>query len=351
MALQDGARITLRSELKEVYVICAVSDSYPAITFQARQFLKYERTERIQPPLVADVFLVDVVAEMLATPLRFLSYLNRRVNYHEKILTPDELGVLAVHLRENLWIDDNTDMLAILDQATHDLDAAMMVRRAGMPGEATPEGILKRLPPTVVGKIVRQVEAEPNPAAIEIGLMLLKLGGGVIRQVDAAVSGWRKQPNAKHMYGMSLSISGLDAGLTILANRIPQTQAETYLANNCLVRKYESRTTTWYGVLLDARDFATLRHAVVISYPWETDKELELAIGRYPAKEEALAVTRDSSRIDHLQKWANISYTIVRLHYSSPNSPCDPNTSVTWRFDESAFAGRAFASMEKSPIP
>ena len=236
------------------------------------------------PHLVADVFLVDVVAEMLATPLRFLSYLNRRVNYHEKILTPDELGVLAVHLRENLWIDDSTDMLAILDQATYDLDAAMMVRRAGMPGEATPEGILKRLSPTVVGKVVAQVEAEPHPAAIEIGLILLKLGEGVIRQIDAAVNGWRRQPNAQHMHGMSLSISGLDAGLTIQANRIPQAKAETYLANNCLVRKYESRATTWFGVLLDARDFATLRHAVVISYPWEPDKELARAIGRYPAK-------------------------------------------------------------------
>ena len=288
LTLEDGERITLRDELKEVYVVCAVSDSYPALTFQARQFLNYERTERIQPPLVADVFLVDVVAEMLATPLRFLSYLNRRVNYHEKILTPDELGVLAVHLRDNLWIDDSTDMLAILDQATYDLDAAMMVRRAGMPGAATPEGILKRLSPTVVGKVVAQVEAEPNPAAIEIGLMLLKLGEGVIRQIDAAVNGWRRQPNAKHMHGMSLSISGLDAGLTIQANRIPQAQAETYLANNCLVRKYESRASTWFGVLLDARDFATLRHAVVISYPWEPDKELARAIGRYPAKKKRL---------------------------------------------------------------
>ena len=157
-----------------------------------------------------------------------------------------------------------------------------------MPGAATPEGILKRLSPTVVGKIVAQVDAEPNPAAIEIGLMLLKLGEGVIRQIDAAVNGWRRQPNAKHTYGMSLSISGLDAGLTIQANRIPQAQAETYLANNCLVRKYESRASTWFGVLLDARDFATLRHAVVISYPWAPDKELARAIGRYPAKKKRL---------------------------------------------------------------
>ena len=288
LALEDGKRITLRDELKEVYVVCVVSDSYPALTFQARQFLDYERTERIQPPLVADVFLVDVVAEMLATPLRFLSYLNRRVNYHEKILTPDELGVLAVHLRENLWIDDSTDMLAILDQATYDLDAAMMVRRAGVPGAATPEGILKRLSSTVVGKVVAQVEAGPNPAAIEVGLVLLKLREGTIRQIDAAVNRWRKQRNARHMHGMSLSISGLDAGLTIQANRTPQTQAETYLANNCLVRKYESRATTWFGVLLDSCDFATLRHAVVIRYPWQPDEDLARAVGQYPAKRKQL---------------------------------------------------------------
>ena len=288
LALDDGRRITLRDELKEVYVLCIVSDSYPAITFQAHQFLKYERTERIQPPLVADVFLVDVTAEMLATPLRFLSYLNRRVNYHEKILTPDELGVLAVHLRENLWIDDSMDMLAILDQSTPDLDAAMMVRRAGMSGDPTPEGVLKRLAHTVVGKIIAQVEAEPHPAAMEIGLMLLKLGEGLVRQIDAAVDGWRRQPNAKHMHGISLSISGLDAGLTIQANRLPQAQAEVYIANNCLVRKYESRASTWFGILLDARDFTTMRHAVVISYPWQPDKELARAIGRYPAKKTPL---------------------------------------------------------------
>ena len=285
---EDGIRITVRGELKEVYVVCAVSDSYPALTFQARHFLNYETTERIQPPLVADVFLIDVLAEMLPTPLRFLSYLNRRANYHKKILAPDELGVLAVHLRENLWIDNDTDMLAILEQGTYDLNVAMMVRRAGMPGKATPDGVLKRLARTVVGRIVAQVEAEPHPAAMEIGLMLLKLGEGVIQQIDAAIDGWRRQPNAKHMYGVSLSISGADAGLTIQANRLPQAQAETYLGNNCLVRKYESRVTTWFGVVLDARDFATLRHAVVISYPWQPDKELAGAIGRFPAKRKQL---------------------------------------------------------------
>ena len=284
LALEDGIRLTVGSDLKEVYVVCAVADAYPALTFQASHFLEYKTTERIQPPLVADVFLIDVVAEMLATPLRFLSYLNRRVNYHKKIVAPDELAVLAVHLRENLWVEKDTDMLAILAQGTWDLDVAMMVRRAGMSGKATPDGSLTRLGHTVVGGIVEQIEAKPDRAAIELGLMLLKLGEGLIEQIDAAVDEWRRQRDRNRMHGLSLSIRGADAGLTILANRLGQAKAEKHLAGTCVVRKYESRVTTWYGMVLDGSDCRTLRHAVVISYGWEPDEEVANAMGRFPAR-------------------------------------------------------------------
>ncbi|MCY4057971.1 MAG: hypothetical protein OXG44_08210, partial [Gammaproteobacteria bacterium] len=250
----------------------------------ASQFLRYKRTDRIQPPLIADVFLIDVIAEMLGTPLYFLSYLNRRVNYHEKIVTPDELGVLAVHLRENLWIDRETDMLAILDQVTPDLDLAMMVRRTGLPGKATPDGILTRMAGTVVGKVVAQIEREPNPAALELGLLLLKLGEDMIQMVDEAIEGWRRQESRKGGHAMSMLMGNLDAGLTIQANRLPLAKASNYLANMCQVRKYEGRVSTWFGMVLGGRDLSTVRHAVVIKYEWEPDEELAAAVSRFPAK-------------------------------------------------------------------
>ena len=284
LRLASGRRLAVGRELKEVYVVCAVSDSYAALTFQASHFLRYERTDRIQPPLVADVFLIDVMAEMLATPLYFLSYLNRRVNYYEKIVTPDELGVLAVHLRENLWIDRNTDMLAILDQVTPDLDLAMMVRRGGMPGKATPDGILTRMGSTVVGKVVAQIEREPNPAALELGLMLLKLGEDVVQMVDEAVERWRKQESRKGGHALSMLMRNLDVGLTIQANRLPLAKGRNYLANMCHVRKYESQVSTWLGMVLDGQDFSTLRHAVVVNYEWERDEDLAAAVARFPAK-------------------------------------------------------------------
>ena len=116
-----------------------VSDHYPALAVQAREFLKYEKGETIQAPLVADVFLIDVLAEMLPSPLLLLSYVNRRVNYGERITSIQELTILAYHLRHNLWIDDKTDMVMLADDIAIELDTAMTVRREGIEGPSTPE--------------------------------------------------------------------------------------------------------------------------------------------------------------------------------------------------------------------
>ncbi|WFU73705.1 nuclease-related domain-containing protein [Bradyrhizobium sp. CB2312] len=78
----EGNEIALPS-LKQVYPICAVSDHYPALSFQARQFLSFKTTSVIQTPLVCDVFFIDVVTEFLETPLRFLSYLELRARAGE----------------------------------------------------------------------------------------------------------------------------------------------------------------------------------------------------------------------------------------------------------------------------
>jgi hypothetical protein len=78
---------------------------------------------------------------MLASPLRFLSYLNRRVNYGHRVLSNNELAILGFHLRQNLWIEAGMDMMVIADDYALDLDTAMMVRREGLDGDQTPKDI------------------------------------------------------------------------------------------------------------------------------------------------------------------------------------------------------------------
>ncbi len=79
--LGDGFRFTSQSkgELKfsikptHIFPICVVSDHYPALSAQARQFLKIRSTKVVQNPIVSDVFFIDVLSEILDTPLHFLN--------------------------------------------------------------------------------------------------------------------------------------------------------------------------------------------------------------------------------------------------------------------------------------
>jgi hypothetical protein len=83
------------------------------------------QTDVIQPPLVLDVFALDALTEMLSSPLRFLSYVNRRTGYTEQLLATHETVILSYHLRHNLWVENNVDLLMLSDDLSVDLDVAM----------------------------------------------------------------------------------------------------------------------------------------------------------------------------------------------------------------------------------
>ena len=61
----DKNELKIGRKYKEIYIFCIVSDHYPALTFQAQQFLKFQTTDNIMPPFVMDVFLLDIMTEML----------------------------------------------------------------------------------------------------------------------------------------------------------------------------------------------------------------------------------------------------------------------------------------------
>jgi len=128
----DGREVALPRELKEIYVFCVVADHYPALSFQARQFLKTTAAPRVHPPLVMDVFTIDAMTEMLQSPLHFLSYVNRRANYADQLLASQELTILAYHLKQNLWINPEVNLMHLGDDFSAGLDVAMAARRAGL---------------------------------------------------------------------------------------------------------------------------------------------------------------------------------------------------------------------------
>jgi hypothetical protein len=158
--------INIPQAIKEIYVLCVISDHYPALSFQARQFLKFEATDTIPPPFVLDIFTLDAMTEMLDSPLLMLSYVDRRAKYFDKLMATHELTILSYHLKKNLWINEEHDMVMLSDDISADLDLAMLVRRDGIPGKRTPDGILTRFADTSLGRIVKRIEKKPDPGVM-----------------------------------------------------------------------------------------------------------------------------------------------------------------------------------------
>ena len=129
----ESRTVVVPRTLKEVNIVCVVADHYPTLSFQAREFLRYASEGVIRPPFVIDVFAMDVITEMLQSPLRFLSYVSRRVSYADKVLASHELIVLAYHLKKNLWVDDELTMVCLDDDISADLDIAMLRGATGYP--------------------------------------------------------------------------------------------------------------------------------------------------------------------------------------------------------------------------
>ena len=280
----SGNRIWLPERLKEIYIFCVVADHYPALSFQAHQFLKYETSSTIQAPFILDVFTLDAMAEMLEAPLSFLSYVNRRTNYHEKILAQHELTILSYHLKHNLWFDPKYSLVSLEDDFTVDLDLAMMVRREGVPGERTPDGILTRFGNTALGRIVRKIESKPDSGTIDLGFALLTLSEETVTNFSRKMEEMAqlaKQDGRHHDISMPMGETG--EGLTIHCNRDAPPFAAERLEAHCLMRKYAGKARRWFGICIWPGD-GELRFGINLDFSWESNSKMEALMASKPLR-------------------------------------------------------------------
>lgn len=277
----DGAKIDVSEKLKEIYIFCVVSDHYPALSFQARQYLKYESNSIIQPPFILDIFALDTMAEMLDTPLLFLSYANRRASYQEKIYAGHELTILSYHLKQNLWFDKSYGLIHLGDDFTADLDIAMMVRREGAPGPRTPDGILTRCKGTRIGEIINAIESRPDRGTINLGFGLLMLSERSVVNLSNAIDRMARQSelDGQH-HDLTMPMGEAGEGLTVHCNTYPMSIAGPRLRKHCLLRKYKARAARWYGLCLTPE--SSLRFGINFEFEWEPDAKMEEIIAAHP---------------------------------------------------------------------
>lgn len=271
----DGNELQITRDFQEIYPLCVVSDHYPALSFQSRNFLKYQTTLKIKPPFVMDIFLLDVLAEILSSPLYFLSYINRRVEYSERISSTNELTVLSYHLKQNLWIENDISMVQLGEDISADLDLAMLTRRNNAPGISTPEGILTKYKDTAFGRIINQIDQLDDSATIDLGFMILSLSGNTIEQVNDGINYLCEKHRADgDHHDLTLVIKDGATGLTIHCNNDNPSVSRLRLQSHCENRKYFCKANTWYGLCIDSLDGA-ISFGLGLNFGWIQSDEMD----------------------------------------------------------------------------
>jgi hypothetical protein len=279
---ESGKELNINREYKEIYPFCVISEHYPALSFQARQFLKFQETKNIKPPFVMDVFLLDVMTEMLQSPLYFLSYVNRRTSYGEKVLSAHELNILSYHLKQNLWVDDEHTKLIIEDDICVDLDVAMLVRRDGTPGSDTPEGILTKYKGTIFDQIIKDIDKLEHPATISLGFTLLSLSGNKIEVINNGIAELIKRGrNDSQNHDLTLAIIEGGVGLTIHCNDDHESVSLSHLESHCELRKYTQKANSWFGICIGQK-VPILRFIVNKEYEWVQSNEMDELVKDLP---------------------------------------------------------------------
>jgi hypothetical protein len=292
LVANDGNTISLKRTPSEIYIFCVLSEHYPALAFQTSQFLKIETTEIIKPPFIMDVFTLDAIAEMLNTPLYFLSYINRRVGYADRVTSTHELTILSYHLKQNLWIDPKYDMFQLGDDISMDLDVAMLARREGLPGKKSPDGILTRYANSSVGKLIKQIEYKEETASIDLGFMLLTLNEDTIKELSAGIDliCQRSATDGNH-HNVTIGVGEGKTGITIHASHDSDRWARERLLWHCERRKYAQRANTWYGLCLRPED-GDIRFGVSLDFLWTQSDEMDKVVADLPKGNQKLDIEK-----------------------------------------------------------
>jgi len=304
----NGTPINIPRKFSEIYIFCLLSDHYPSLSFQAQQFLKHKKTDTILPPFILDVFCLDVITEFLSSPLRFLSYINRRVLYTDKIFATHEIIILSYHLRKNLWIEEDIDQLYIDDSITADLDLSMLARRKGLPAPSIPAGILTKFKNSIIDKIITQIEALDEPAAIDLGFIIFTLNEDTINQINDGIEKISKRARYdRKPHDFTIGLDNGSSGLTIHCNYHPANISAQKLDYHCQRRKYISKSNTWFGFSINPDTFS-INVVTKLAYKWKKSEAMDKLIKSFSRISSNIKTSKKVGRNDPCPCGSGLKY-------------------------------------------
>jgi hypothetical protein len=268
----DGTPLVFAYAMTDIFIFCVVSDSYPALAYQTRHLLHTgQPVAGIATPLVTDIFLLDVLCEVLSRPLLFLSYVAVRARIGDQIVATHEIVILGFFLK-TAFPGGGKELLALQDDVGIDLDIAMAARRTGMPGASIPPGLLPVLASPRLNRLMTDIERMEEPATVDFAFLLLSMGIRSIEDFSPAYEQMFEAGSGLPTRDVTLRLR--DSGVTAHTNALPEDEAAALLHAHCERRKYLARATSWYGIGL-THDDGGVRFGMKLEFPWAHSDEMD----------------------------------------------------------------------------
>ena len=237
--------IEIKKPIKEIYVICLLSEPYPALMTQAKRYLTYNHHDIIKNPLVTDIFFLDFLTEMLSNPLYLLNYIKFRAESFNYIGAASEHDVLTLYLKGK---DRECDYLSLGNGSSEELDHAMWVRRQKLYGEATPKGILSHLQGTHLENIIFQLSRKNDALFVDFGLILLNIDLNYLVKLETQLKEivLKSRKDGKRHY--ITPFEGKRFGITFYFTHSNTFQEIHNLQWICDYYRVEERRESWLGI-------------------------------------------------------------------------------------------------------
>lgn len=279
---ENGSELSVRRKFEEIFIFCVISEYYPALAHQSDLFLKVKNDSVIKHPYVMDVFFLDVLCEILDSPLHFFNFVHRRTKYNKRINSESELAVLSYHLVNNLFIQNDVTNIHLADDFSADLDSAMYVRRDGLAGDSVPSGILTKFKGTLLPQIIRFLEQSERDRLLDIGYLLLHMDSNSLRNfLDACEC--IVSATALDLRQHDFSLGDASGGITVHSSHTIDNQSMEKLAAHCAMKKYQNRADNWFGLMLKHSPSDAVRGAVGLKFTWEESESMDEAVEAFPS--------------------------------------------------------------------
>ncbi len=265
----------LFANIDEFYPICISSENYPSLSFQVYQFLRQREVAGLMPPIVIDLFTLDVITEFLRSPLYLSDYLCKRSKLFGKLIASHELNIFGMHLRNNLYVESDVSLMMIQDDFVLEIDMALGARRKGLPWTDTPAGLLTRDLDNPLGRILQMANASDRADVHQLGEFLL----GLSSEAWVNTNRWIKRAIREALrdganHDVTVPISEENVGLTVHCNDLEDEEAHRKLLGHVELRKYIHKAERWFGVCIEPVS-AQVRFALGRLGTWEFNPALD----------------------------------------------------------------------------